>query len=163
MGFCSKFYRMSITYDDIDRRLMVELQRDAGQSVDMLSESAGLSRNAVWRRIKRLEDDGLITGRVATVDPVAVGLGLTVFVSIKTARHDAKWADRFARAVRSFEEVLGLYRTAGDQDYLLRVRVADVVAYDAFYQRLIEQVDLADVSASFVMEEVKETTRLPIR
>ena len=153
---------MSEIFDGIDRRLLVELQRDAGRSVDDLAEAVGLSRNAIWRRVKRLEASGVIKGRVALLDPEAVGLGLVVFISIKTDRHDKDWAARFSRAVLAFEEVLGVYRTAGDQDYLVRARVADVAAYDRLYQRLIEKVDLRDVSASFVMEEIKETTRLPI-
>jgi len=153
---------MSETFDDIDRRLLVELQRDAGRSVDELGEAVGLSRNAIWRRVKRLEASGVITGRVALLDPEAVGLGLVVFISIKTDRHDKGWAAQFSKTVLAFEEVLGVYRTAGDQDYLVRARVRDVAAYDRLYQRLIEKVDLRDVSASFVMEEIKETTRLPI-
>lgn len=153
---------MSETYDDADRRILVELQRDAGRSVDELAEAVGLSRNAVWRRVKRLDAVGLITDRVALVDPLKVGLGLIVFISIKTDRHDQDWAARFSKAVLAFEEVLGVYRTSGEQDYLIRARVADVQAYDRLYQRLIAKVELKDVSASFVMEEIKETTRLPI-
>ena len=153
---------MSVTYDDLDRRILVELQRDAGRSVDELAEGVGLSRNAVWRRVKRLESVGIITRRVALVDPQLVDLGLVVFISVKTDRHDKEWAAQFSKAVLAFEEVLGVYRTSGEQDYLIRARVADVRAYDRLYQRLIARVDLKDVSASFVMEEMKETTRLPI-
>jgi len=149
-------------FDEIDRGILAILQRDASQSVDQLSDQIGLSRNAVWRRIKRLEDTGVIKARVAVLDPSKIALGLSVFISIKTAKHDAKWAARFLSTVRSMPEILGAYRTAGDQDYLLHARVEDVKAYDRLYQRLIERVDLQDVSASFVMEEMKETTVLPV-
>ncbi len=152
-----------VIYDDIDRRILGQLQRDAGRSVEALAELVGLSRNATWRRIRRMEEDGLITGRVALVDPDKVGLGLIVFISVKTDRHDAAWADAFIKAVRALPEVLGAYRTSGEQDYLIRARVADVAAYDQLYKRLIKKIDLKDVSASFVMEEIKETTELPIR
>ena len=153
---------MNVTFDDLDRKLLTLLQRDASQSVDQMGDSIGLSRNAVWRRIKRLEESGVIKARVAVLNPERVGLGLSVFISVKTAKHDAKWAAQFLKTVRSMSEILGAYRTAGDQDYLLHARVSDVKAYDRLYQRLIERVDLQDVSASFVMEEMKETTRLPV-
>lgn len=149
-------------FDSYDRRILSELQRDAGQPLEALADLIGLSRNATWRRIRKLEESGVLTGRVALVDPAKLGLGLVVFVSIKTNRHDADWARSFARAVRAFPEIQGVYRTSGAQDYLIRARVADVAAYDALYQRLIAAVDLTDVSASFVMEEIKETTRLPV-
>lgn len=147
--------------DRLDLRLLSELQRDAGRSIEAMAEKVGLSRNAVWRRIKRLEEEGIIKGRVALVEPNALGLGLIVFISIKTDRHDAEWTDRLAQVVRDFPEILGAYRTSGELDYLLRARVANVQAYDRLYQSLIAHIDLKDVSASFVMEEIKETTELP--
>ncbi len=149
-------------YDDIDRRLLVALQRDSSRSIDEIGEEIGLSRNATWRRIKRLEEDGLLKGRVALVDPAKLGLALLVFITVRTNQHDAKWAKQFRKAVSGFPEVIGAYRTSGDQDYLIQARVADVPAYDRLYQRLINKVDLSDVSASFVMEELKATTELPI-
>lgn len=149
-------------FDQQDRRILKELQRDAGRPVEELAEVIGLSRNATWRRIKRLEEQGVLRGRVALVDPDALGLGLIVFISVKTDRHDADWAGKFAAVVRDFPEILGAYRTAGDQDYLLRARVGDVKAYDSLYQRLIARLELKDVTASFVMEEIKETTELPV-
>ena len=151
------------TYDDIDARILREMQKDAGHTMDELAEIVGLSRNATWRRVRRLEDDGILRRKVALVDPQALGLGLTVFVAVRTDRHDAAWATAFSRAVRSFPEILGAYRTSGTSDYLLHARVADVKAYDALYQRLIKAVELKDVSASFVMEELKEETALPVR
>ena len=148
--------------DGFDRKILAELQRDASLSVDQLSERIGLSRNACWRRLKRLEDDGYITGRVALVDAEKVGLGLSVFIIIRTSHHDPDWLAKFRAAVVSFPEITGVYRMSGDLDYVLRARVCDVKAYDRLYQRLIAKVPLSDVSASFVMEEIKETTVVPV-
>ncbi|WP_420863174.1 Lrp/AsnC family transcriptional regulator [Algirhabdus cladophorae] len=153
---------MDVTYDALDAKILRNLQQDAQQTVDHLGQKIGLSRNAVWRRVKRLEDSGIIRARVAVLDAEALGLGLSVFISIKTAQHDAKWAAAFLKTVRALPEIQGAYRTSGEQDYLLQARVRDVKAYDHLYQRLIAQVDLQDVSASFVMEELKETTVLPV-
>lgn len=150
------------TIDDIDRRLLDLLQRDSSQSVDQLAERVNLSRNACWRRVKRLEAEAVIQKRVAIIDPAAVGLGLQVYVLIKTNDHSANWLTTFRRAVREMPEIVAAQRMTGDLDYVLRVRVADVAAYDHFYQRLIEKVQIADVSASFVMEDVKDTTSLPL-
>jgi Lrp/AsnC family transcriptional regulator len=148
--------------DDIDRRLLAELQRDGTLSVDQLSERVSLSRNACWRRVRRLEEDGVITGRVALVDAEKLGLGLSVFILIRTSNHDPGWLAKFRAAATSFPEITGVYRMSGDLDYVLRARVADVKAYDRLYQRLIAKVPLSDVSASFVMEEIKETTIVPV-
>lgn len=148
--------------DEIDRRILSSLQRDADQNLDALSESVGLSRNAVWRRIRRLEDTGVVRGRVALLDAERLGLGLMVFIQVRTNRHDPEWLEGFARAMQDMAEVLGAYRMSGDLDYLIRARVRDMAAYDRLYQRLIRSVDLADVSASFVMEELKDTTALPL-
>jgi Lrp/AsnC family transcriptional regulator len=153
---------MSANLDTIDRRLLAELQRDATLSVDQLSERVALSRNACWRRVKRLEDDGIITGRVALVDAEKLGLGLSVFIIVRTSNHDPHWLVKFREAVTSFPEITGVYRMSGDLDYVLRARVADVKAYDRLYQRLITKVPLTDVSASFVMEEIKDTTVVPV-
>ena len=153
---------MALEIDEIDRRLLAELQRDGTLSVDQLSERVALSRNACWRRVKRLEEDGVITGRVALVDADRLGLGLSVFILIRTSNHDPDWLQRFRAAVTGFAEITGVYRMSGDLDYVLRARVADVKAYDRLYQRLIAKVALSDVSASFVMEEIKETTVVPV-
>lgn len=148
--------------DEIDRRILAELQRDGTLSVDQLSERVGLSRNACWRRVKLLEEGGVITGRVALVDAEKLGLGLSVFIIIRTSNHDPEWLGKFRNAVTSFPEITGVYRMSGDLDYVLRARVADMKAYDRLYQRLIAKVPLSDVSASFVMEEIKETTVVPV-
>lgn len=148
--------------DQLDRRILRELQRDAALGVEELGARVGLSRNACWRRVKRLEEAGVIRARVALVAPEALGLGLTVFIAVRTDRHDPDWLAAFTRAVRDMPEIQGVWRTSGDLDYLLKARVADVRAYDRLYQRLIRRVALADISASFVMEEIKETTELPV-
>lgn len=153
---------MSDKIDEIDRRLLAELQRDATLSADQLSERINLSRNACWRRMRRLEDAGFITGRVTLVDAEKLGLGLSVFILIRTSSHDQDWLARFRAAVTSFPEITGAYRMSGDLDYVLRARVTDVKAYDRLYQRIIAKVPLSDVSASFVMEEIKETTVVPV-
>ena len=148
--------------DLIDRRILRHLQRDSEISSDELGAEVGLSRNACWRRVRALEDAGFIRKRVALVEPAKIGLGLTVFLMIRTDRHGADWLAAFAQATRDMPEILGAYRMTGDLDYLLRARVADVAAYDALYQKLIRRVEMADCSASFVMEELKETTELPV-
>jgi Lrp/AsnC family transcriptional regulator len=153
---------MSADIDAIDRRILAELQRDGTLSVDQLSERVGLSRNACWRRVKLLEEGGVITGRVALVDAERLGLGLSVFIIVRTSNHDPEWLAKFRAAATSFPEITGVYRMSGDLDYVLRARVADVKAYDRLYQRLIAKVALSDVSASFVMEEIKETTIVPV-
>lgn len=153
---------MSTEFDEIDRKLLALLQADASLSVDAIADRVHLSRNACWRRIKRLEADGIVQKRVAIIDPASVGLGLQVFVLIRTNDHSATWLKAFRLAVRDMPEIVAAQRMTGDLDYVLRVRVADVAAYDRFYQRLIDKVQIADVSASFVMEDIKETTALPV-
>lgn len=153
---------MSEKIDTIDRRLLAELQRDATLTVDQLSERLNLSRNACWRRVRIMEEKKIITGRVALVDADKLGVGLSVFIVVRTSHHTPEWLKRFREAVSAFPEITGVYRMSGDLDYLLRARVADVKAYDRLYQRLIAKVPLDDVSASFVMEEIKETTVVPV-
>lgn len=148
--------------DTFDAKILTLLQADCEMALEQVGEHVGLSRNAVWRRIKALEAAGVIRARVALLDPGALGLGLTVFMLIRTARHTPDWLDQFARATRDLPQILGAYRMTGDLDYLIRARVADVKDYDRLYQSLVRRVDLADVSASFVMEEIKETTVLPV-
>lgn len=151
-----------MTFDDTDRRILTELQRDADQSLESLGEKVHLSRNACWRRIKTLEASGIVEKRVALLSPAKVGLGLMVFMQIRTSAHEKDWLDRFSKATRDIPEILGVYRMTGDLDYLIRARVADMPGYDLLYQDLIRRVPLSDVSASFVMEQIKETTELPL-
>ena len=153
---------MTASLDETDRRILSLLQKDASLSVDQVSEAVHLSRNACWRRIKRLEADGILTARVALVDPAKVGCPLTAMVLIRTSIHDADWTRTFQQTLRGLPEVVGAYRMTGDLDYVLRVRVADVPAYDAFYKRLTARISVSDISASFVMEEIKETTAVPL-
>jgi len=148
--------------DQIDRRILHHLQMDTTESLEDLGQKIGLSRNACWRRIRALEEAGVIAGRVALLDASRVDLGLSVFIQIRTKNHEADWLHKFASATRALPEIQGVYRMSGDLDYLVRARVKDVPAYDRLYQKLVKSVPLADVSASFVMEEIKETTALPI-
>lgn len=148
--------------DTIDRKILTILQRDASASVDEIGEAVALSRNACWRRIKQMETAGVIKGRVALVNPAAVGCPLTAMVLIRTNAHDAMWMSGFQAALATMPEVVGAYRMTGDLDYVLRVRVADVPAYDAFYKRLTSRISVSDISASFVMEEIKDTTAVPL-
>jgi Lrp/AsnC family transcriptional regulator len=148
--------------DATDRKLLDILQHDAGLSLDELSTRMALSRNACWRRIKRLEDDGVIKARVTLLDAGRINVGLTAFIALRTTEHSAKWLDQFSKAVRDLPEIVGVYRMTGDVDYLLQAVIPDVAAYDQLYKRLIGKITLADVSSSFVMEEIKSTTVLPL-
>jgi Lrp/AsnC family transcriptional regulator len=152
---------MKLDIDPMDRMILAELQRDGTLSVDQLSERVNLSRNACWRRVKLMEEAGIITGRVALVDAAKLGFGLSVFVLIRTTHHEPEWLKKFRDAVISIPEIIGVYRMSGELYYVLRARVPDVKAYDRLYQRLIAKVPLSDVSASFIMEEIKETMELP--
>ena len=154
--------RMSHLLDETDRRILTILQKDAMMSVDAISDAVHLSRNACWRRIKRMEAEGIIRARVALLDAGKLGCPLTAMVLIRTSAHDAEWIARFQSTLRDMPEVVGAYRMTGDLDYVLRVRVADVPAYDAFYKRLTARISVSDISASFVMEEIKETTAVPL-
>ncbi|WP_159808650.1 Lrp/AsnC family transcriptional regulator [Litoreibacter roseus] len=152
---------MAENIDKMDRNILKLLQQDASISMDALAERVHLSRNACWRRIRQMEDAGVIRSRVALIDPAALGLGLTVFVMIRTNMHQSDWLETFARVVRDTPEIIGAHRMSGDLDYVLRVKVPDVDGYDRFYQRLIRQIPIADISASFVMDDIKDTTALP--
>ncbi|MEL6791511.1 MAG: Lrp/AsnC family transcriptional regulator [Pseudomonadota bacterium] len=149
--------------DSIDCRLLEQLQRDATISLDALAEESGISLNTVWRRIKRLEANGILEGRVAMVDNEKVGLPLTVFVRIRTDDHSAAWAKALTTAVANIPEIVEFYRLAGDVDYILKLIVASVADYDRVYQALIAKVSINDVAASFAMEKLKFTTELPIK
>ncbi len=153
---------MSEEIDKTDRRILAQLQLDAAMSMDELSERVGLSRNACWRRVRNLQESGVIRARVALVDPEAVNLGLLVFVLVRTHSHEAGWLRQFEQTVKSMPEIIGAHRMSGDLDYVLRVRVAGVRDYDHFYKRLIDQVSIGDISASFVMEDIKDDTALPV-
>jgi len=148
--------------DAIDRKILSVLQEDASLSVAEIGTRVGLSSTPCWKRIQRLEADGVILKRVALVDQDKLGLGVTVFVSIETGDHSQAWLSRFAEVVQAMPEVMEFYRMAGDIDYMLRVVVADIAGYDAFYKRLIATVPLKNVTSRFAMEKIKTTTALPI-
>ena len=148
--------------DKFDRRILTVLQTDASQSVAQIADQVGLSPTPCWRRVQKLEANGVIRGRVALLDAAQLDLGLTVFVHLRIARHDSDWLEAFTRAMMAMPEVLEVSRLAGNWDYLLRVVVADMPAYDRFYKRLIEVDGLNDVSSSFSMEQIKYTTALPL-
>ena len=148
--------------DRIDKAILSLLQRDTTMPVAELGRRVGLSTTPCWRRIQKMEEDGVIRGRVAVLDPAKVNANVTVFVSVRTASHEGEWLRRFSEVVAEFPEVVEFYRMSGEVDYLLRVVVPDIAAYDAFYKRLIARIEIADVSSSFAMEQIKYTTELPL-
>lgn len=148
--------------DLIDKRLLTALQRDCDQSLDVLADSVGISRNTCWRRVARLDEEGFIRRRVALVEPGKVNLALPVFIIVRTSRHTPDATEQLRRAVMDIPEIIGAYRTAGEIDYILQARVPDVAAYDRLYKKLIARLEMSDISASFVMEEIKGVTELPL-
>ena len=148
--------------DAIDRKILTVLQQDASLSVAEIGDRVGLSSTPCWKRIQRLEADGVIQRRVALVDQNKIGLGISVFVSVESADHSDAWLRKFADAVSAMPEVMEFYRMAGDVDYMLRVVVPDIAGYDTFYKRLISTVALKNVTSRFAMEKIKSTTALPI-
>ena len=148
--------------DDIDRKILAILQHDATIAIAEIAEQVGLSTTPCWRRIQKLDEAGVIRSRVALLDSAQLNVGVTVFVSVRTNEHNAAWFAQFSKAVADIPEVVEFYRMSGDVDYLLRVVVPAIAAYDTVYQRLIEKVSLSDVSSSFAMEQIKYTTALPL-
>ncbi len=148
--------------DAVDRKILAVVQQDAALSVAEIGQRVGLSSTPCWKRLQRLEADGVILRRVALVDPDKIGLGITVFVSIETGDHSQDWLKKFAEVVGAMPEVMEFYRMAGDVDYMLRVVVPDIAGYDAFYKKLIGTVPLKNVTSRFSMERIKQTTALPI-
>ncbi len=148
--------------DRFDRALLHHLQIQADLTNAELADRVGLSTNACWRRIKRLEDEGVIAARVALLNREALQLPVTVFVSVRTTEHNERWLDQFAREIAAVPEVMEFYRLSGDVDYLLKVVVRDIADYDRVYKKLIALAPLSDVSSSFAMECIKSTTALPL-
>lgn len=148
--------------DRLDRKILQILQEDATVPVAEIGRRVGLSTTPCWRRIQKLEEDGVILRRVAVLDPRKVNAKVTVFVSITTSQHNEEWLKRFAEVIRDVPEVVEFYRMSGQVDYLLRVVVPDIESYDAFYKRLIARIDIADVSSAFAMEQIKYATALPL-
>ncbi len=148
--------------DEFDRKILTCLQADASLPLAEIAERVGLSTTPCWRRIQNLEKSGIIKGRVAVLDPVKLNVGVTVFVAVKTREHSQAWLESFAAHVDSIDEVMEFYRMSGDVDYMLRIVVPDIAAYDLVYKRLIAVGGLSDVSSIFAMERIKETTALPL-
>jgi Lrp/AsnC family transcriptional regulator len=149
--------------DRIDRQILAFLQQDASVPIQQIAERVGLSVNPCWRRIRQMEQAGVIASRVALVNPEKVGLGLTVYVRVKTREHSADWARRLNEVIAAMPEILECHRIGGDVDYLLKVVVENMAGYDRTYKELIERLpSLADVSALFSMERLKSTSALPI-
>ena len=149
--------------DRTDIKILTILQQDASLPVAEIAKRVNLSQTPCWRRIQKLEEAGVIQKRVALLDPRAIGLGLTIFVEVETGDHSKEWLERFAGTVSDLPEVMDVYRMAGDVDYLLRIEVADMAAYDDYYQKLIASIPLKNVTSRFAMERVKFTTAYPLR
>jgi Lrp/AsnC family transcriptional regulator len=147
--------------DHIDRAILRLIAADASLSLNDIADKVGLTATPCWKRIKRMEEDGIIKGRVAVLDPSKLGLPVSVFVSVETADHSAEWLARFADTIAKTPEIVGAWRMSGDVDYLLHVVVPDIAAYDAFYRKLIAAVPLRNVSSRFAMERMKDGA-LPI-
>ncbi len=148
--------------DALDRKILTELQEDASQSLDDIARKIGSSKTPVWNRIRKLKDAGIIVKQTVILDPDAVGLGTCFFVLIRTSEHEAAWQKKFLAALQARPEVLEAHRLAGEIDYIVKLRVSDARAYDAFYQALIAEVKIFNVTALLSMEELKSTTFLPV-
>ena len=149
-------------FDAIDRKILERLQQDCDVHMSALAEEVGLSQTPCWRRVQRLREAGIITRNVSLVDRGRVNVGVTVFVSVRTSTHTQAWFERFKATVEVIPEVVEFYRMSGEVDYMLRVVVPDVAAYDRIYKRLIGDSQVSDVNSSFAMEELKYTTALPL-
>ena len=148
--------------DEIDRKLLQILQEDATLSIAHMAERVGLSPTPCWKRVQKLEATGVITRRVALVDPDRVGVGLSVFVAVQAGEHTPEWLRSFSAGVAAMPEVMEVYRMAGDVDYMLRVAVADMPEYDAFYKRLIALAPMKNVTSRFAMERMKQSSAYPL-
>lgn len=148
--------------DEMDVKILRLLQQDCTRPVADIGKEVGLSTTPCWRRIQKLEEAGIIRRRAAILDPVKVNAGVTVFVSIKTDQHSLGWLEKFRKAVDDFPEVVEFYRMSGEVDYMMRVVVPDIAAYDVFYKKLISRIEIAKVSSAFAMEQIKYTTALPL-
>lgn len=153
---------MAVRLDEMDRKILAELQADASQSLDEIAKKVGSSKTPVWNRIRKMKDQGVIQRQTALLDPESLGLEACFFVLIRTSEHEAEWQRRFLKALRERPEVMEAHRLAGDIDYILKVRVKNARAYDTFYQALISEVRIYNVTALLSMEEIKATTVLPL-
>lgn len=153
---------MAFRLDETDRKILVELQRDAGRSLDEIAQAVGSSKTPVWNRIRKMREAGVILQQTVLLDAEALGFEATFFVLIRTSEHEAEWQRRFLAALRARPEVQEAHRLAGDIDYILKVRVRNARAYDSFYQALISEVRIYNVTALLSMEEIKSTAALPL-
>ncbi|OOY33361.1 MULTISPECIES: Lrp/AsnC family transcriptional regulator [Thioclava] len=153
---------MTVQIDELDRKILAELQDDASQSLDEIARKTGSSKTPVWNRIRKLRAAGVIGKQTAILDPEALGFDACFFVLIRTSEHEAEWQDKFLATLRARPEVMEAHRLAGDIDYILKVRVENARAYDRFYQALISEVKIHNVTALLSMEELKSTTALPL-
>lgn len=153
---------MAAHLDELDRKILAELQEDAEQSLDEIARKVGSSKTPVWNRIRRMREQGVILKQTALLDAESLGLEACFFVLIRTSQHEADWQHKFLQVLRSRPEVLEAHRLAGDIDYILKVRVKNARAYDTFYQALISEVKIYNVTALLSMEEIKATTVLPL-
>jgi Lrp/AsnC family transcriptional regulator len=153
---------MAFPLDDIDRKILIELQADAGRSLDEIAKAVGSSKTPVWNRIRKLREAGIVSKQTVLLDAEALGFEATFFVMIRTDAHEAEWQVRFLEILRARPEVQEAHRLAGDIDYLLKVRVRNARAYDTFYQALIKEVRIHTVTALLSMEEIKSTVALPL-
>jgi len=151
-----------VELDAMDLKILALLQADATMPIAEIGKAVGLSTTPCWRRIQKLDEAGVIRARVAVLDPAKVNVGVTVFVSIKTDQHSLAWLERFHNAVADLPEVAEFYRMSGEIDYLMRVVVPDIAAYDAFYKKLISRIEVSKISSAFAMEQIKYTTALPL-
>ncbi|NOZ41629.1 MAG: Lrp/AsnC family transcriptional regulator [Alphaproteobacteria bacterium] len=149
-----------MTFDKIDIALLDLLQKNISMPIDELARHVGLTKTPCWRRVQKLEKSGVIKGHIALLDGALLDRNVSVFVQVKTSQHNREWLDNFSKIVSDFPEVAGFYRMSGDYDYLLRVIVKDIRAYDDFYKRLIEATSLTDVTSNFAMEEIKNSTEI---
>ncbi len=153
---------MAVQIDELDRKILAELQDDASQSLDEIARKTGSSKTPVWNRIRKLRAAGVIGKQTAILDAQALGFDACFFVLIRTSEHEAEWQDKFLATLRARPEVMEAHRLAGDIDYILKVRVENARAYDRFYQALISEVKIHNVTALLSMEELKSTTALPL-
>ena len=148
--------------DRLDKKILRLLQEDSTLAVADVAKKVGLSTTPCWRRIQKLEEEGVIQRRVAILNPQKINTRVNVFVSIRTNAHSHEWLKRFSEVIQEFPEVVEFYRMSGDVDYLIRVVVPDIAAYDAFYKNLIAKIEIRDVSSAFAMEQIKYTTEMPL-
>ncbi len=150
------------TIDSVDREILYYLQRDASMTIKQIAEKIHLSPTPCWKRIQRMEDSGIIRARVALLDPAKVNVEITVFISIMTDQHNTAWSEKFAHEMSSIPEIMEIYRMSGEVDYLLRVVVSDIPAFDELYKKIINRIALSNVTSTFAIEQMKYTTALPL-